>query len=80
MSLEFKCDKCRKALKEPGGLVFSPPAGYQVMKFHICNECYFSVRNWFLGDDLLEPQVVRKNFERDFKNARKSNKSSLRKR
>ena len=48
------CDKCGKALKKAGALIFSPPTAFagcsaetnDVLKFHICRPCYSSLCNW----------------------------------
>lgn len=35
------CDFCKKELKAPGGLLFSPPnKNAEVKKLHICARCY----------------------------------------
>ena len=49
--LKLKCDKCRKELKETGGLVFSPPFNYEYMegitqKIHLCRKCYDKFMKW----------------------------------
>jgi hypothetical protein len=40
--LELTCDKCRRELKEPGALVFSPPTSkaWIVEKYHVCADCW----------------------------------------
>jgi len=41
VSLDIKCDKCKRDLDKPGALLFSPPRNEkEVDKFHICVECY----------------------------------------
>ena len=40
MAIKPKCDKCRKELKEFGGILLSPPNGNTVRKFHLCKPCY----------------------------------------
>jgi len=44
MAIKPVCDKCKKELKEFGGILFSPPneKGY-VKKWHICKECYIKM-------------------------------------
>jgi hypothetical protein len=39
---EFKinCDNCKFPLVEPGALVFSPPEGNVVTKYHMCVNCF----------------------------------------
>lgn len=44
--LKIKCDRCYNELDDPGALVFSPPVSYDVKKFHICNSCWFDLREW----------------------------------
>lgn len=39
--LDLKCDKCGKDIKVPAALVFSPPKGKRVIKYHICFDCWF---------------------------------------
>jgi hypothetical protein len=34
------CDFCGKELVDFGGILFSPPEGGLVKKFHVCRECY----------------------------------------
>lgn len=39
--MKIRCDSCRKVLKKPGGLLFSPPNWrMRVQKFHLCKKCY----------------------------------------
>jgi hypothetical protein len=38
--LKIKCDMCNKELKELGALLFSPPKGNDVKKYHICVKCF----------------------------------------
>lgn len=41
MAIKPKCDKCKKELKEFGGILLSPPDKKQmVKKFHLCKTCY----------------------------------------
>ncbi len=40
MAISVFCDKCSDELEEPGALLFSPPTGLQVKKFHICKKCF----------------------------------------
>jgi hypothetical protein len=49
--IKVKCDKCRKELKETGGLVFSPPfdieyVGSVTQKLHVCRKCYDKLLKW----------------------------------
>lgn len=37
----LECTKCHKTLDKPGGLVFSPPNGFNIVrKHHLCTSCY----------------------------------------
>ncbi|MDP3991108.1 MAG: hypothetical protein Q8P63_02320 [Candidatus Nealsonbacteria bacterium] len=40
MAIKPKCDKCKKELKEFGGILLSPPKKNIVKKFHLCKKCY----------------------------------------
>lgn len=41
MAIKPKCDRCKKELKDYGGILLSPPdAKSMVKKFHICKPCY----------------------------------------
>jgi len=41
MTINPKCDKCKKELEDFGALLFSPPNKEgKVEKFHICKNCY----------------------------------------
>jgi len=40
MAIKPKCDKCKKELKEFGGILLSPPKKNMVKKFHLCKQCY----------------------------------------
>ena len=48
MSIKPVCDKCGKELDDFGALLFSPPNGNDVKKFHICKECYSKLITKFL--------------------------------
>lgn len=44
MSIKPKCDRCKKELKEFGGILFSPPdKKNMVMKLHLCKKCYTAI-------------------------------------
>lgn len=44
MAIKPYCDRCKKELKEFGGLLFSPPNKEgTVKKFHICKDCFKEV-------------------------------------
>jgi len=34
------CDFCKKELTAFGALLFSPPKGHDVKKYHVCVACY----------------------------------------
>lgn len=38
--IEPMCDCCGKPLTGFGALLFSPPNGYDVLKYHVCAPCY----------------------------------------
>jgi uncharacterized protein with PIN domain len=41
MSINPRCDKCKKELQEFGGILLSPPDEKgNVRKFHLCVKCY----------------------------------------
>lgn len=48
MSIRVSCEACGGELKEPGGLLFSPPdaSGLLVLKHHLCTVCYRIVRGF----------------------------------
>lgn len=43
MAIKPSCDKCGNELKEFGALLFSPPKGSAVKKFHLCKACYTKI-------------------------------------
>jgi hypothetical protein len=43
MPIKPVCDKCGKELNDFGGLIFSPPKGRTVRKYHICKNCFDSL-------------------------------------
>lgn len=43
MAIKPKCDKCKKELKEFGGILLSPPKKNVVQKFHLCPKCYLKI-------------------------------------
>ncbi|MBU0547051.1 MAG: hypothetical protein ABH876_02020 [Patescibacteria group bacterium] len=47
MAIKPKCDKCKKELKEFGGILFSPPKKKMVEKFHLCRKCYREILSSF---------------------------------
>lgn len=34
------CDSCKEQITKPAGLLFSPPFGSVVHKYHLCHNCY----------------------------------------
>ena len=52
--MKIICDKCKKELKDLGGLIFSPPINnsqffeknLEVYKLHICSECFIKLADW----------------------------------
>jgi len=47
MAIKPKCDKCKKELKEFGGILLSPPKKNMVRKFHLCQGCYREILHSF---------------------------------
>ena len=54
--IKLTCFKCRKPLKRPGGLLFSPPSFPvsewgcdEVYKYHLCKFCYKKVFDFARG-------------------------------
>lgn len=44
MAIKPKCNKCKKELKEFGGILFGPPdKKNMVRKFHLCKKCYLTI-------------------------------------
>lgn len=44
MAINPQCDRCKKELKEFGGLLFSPPnEKNEVKKNHLCVDCYNTI-------------------------------------
>lgn len=41
--LTIKCFRCHQHLEEPGALLFSPPEGARVDKYHLCVACWDEV-------------------------------------
>ena len=46
MGIKVVCSKCKKELTKPGGLAFSPPKGYNCVKFHLCYDCWKKFLEW----------------------------------
>lgn len=38
--LELYCHACKGLIEDPGALLFSPPKGITVRKYHLCSKCY----------------------------------------
>ena len=52
MAINPICDKCKKELDDFGAILFGPPEGQDVKKFHICKECYEKINSeWKLQND-----------------------------
>lgn len=51
--LKFNCDKCHKEITEPAALVFSPPTGKMVIKYHICISCWNNLEFW-IKDNFMQ--------------------------
>ncbi len=52
MAIKPICDKCKKELSDFGAILFSPPKGHDVKKFHICKDCYDQIKiEWRLSEN-----------------------------
>ena len=51
MGIKPICDKCKKELDDFGAILFSPPEGHNVKKFHICKTCYNQIKEDFKDDN-----------------------------
>ncbi|MEK6959056.1 MAG: hypothetical protein AABW59_03370 [archaeon] len=40
MAIKPVCDFCKLELNDFGAILFSPPSGNNVKKFHVCKKCY----------------------------------------
>jgi len=47
MAIRPICDRCKKELDDFGALLFSPPSGNTMKKFHICKKCYDDIISRF---------------------------------
>ncbi|MBW3020596.1 hypothetical protein KY334_04825 [Candidatus Woesearchaeota archaeon] len=47
MSINPKCDKCKKELNDFGGILLSPPTNDMVRKYHLCKNCYQEIVDEF---------------------------------
>jgi hypothetical protein len=48
MSIKPICDKCKRELKDFGGILFSPPdENNKVEKSHLCRACYEEIIDSF---------------------------------
>ncbi|MEK6892733.1 MAG: hypothetical protein AABX07_00870 [Nanoarchaeota archaeon] len=44
MTINPKCDKCKKELNEFGAILLSPPdKDNNIKKLHLCKECYLEI-------------------------------------
>ena len=39
-----KCDYCGNELDDFGAILFSPPEGHDVKKYHVCKGCYSKLK------------------------------------
>jgi len=44
MAIKAICDFCKEELNEFGALLFSPPSGNDVKKYHICKKCFEEIK------------------------------------
>jgi len=52
MAIKPVCDRCKKELNDFGAILFSPPRGKDVKKFHICKDCYNQIKGaWKLSEN-----------------------------
>jgi hypothetical protein len=49
--LKILCDKCGEEINEGAALVFSPPTGNMVGKYHICVDCWNRLDFWLKGGE-----------------------------
>ena len=47
MGIKPVCDKCKEELNDFGGILFSPPEGHDVKKYHLCKSCFAKVLDGF---------------------------------
>jgi hypothetical protein len=47
MAINPVCDRCQKELDDFGAILFSPPEGHDVKKYHICKSCYAKIKEEF---------------------------------
>ncbi len=46
MAIKPKCNKCKKELKEFGGILLSPPnKNDEVKKYHLCKKCFEEIKS-----------------------------------
>jgi len=43
MAIKPICDMCKQELTDFGGILFSPPQGHDVKKYHLCKSCYAKI-------------------------------------
>jgi hypothetical protein len=48
MPIKPVCDKCGIELEDFGAILFSPPKGKIVSKFHLCKKCYSELTKGFI--------------------------------
>lgn len=47
--MKITCIKCGETLREPGGLLFSPPTDNKCDKAHLCKRCWAMLVSWIKG-------------------------------
>lgn len=55
--LKLKCERCKRELVEPGGLLFTPPdLNNQCRKIHLCVECCKEIVEEIMGSRSSAPK------------------------
>ena len=44
MGIKPICDFCKQELNDFGAILFSPPVGHDVKKYHVCKNCFEKMR------------------------------------
>ena len=47
MAIKPVCDNFKQELNDFGGILFSPPEGHDVKKYHLCKSCYGKIVSSF---------------------------------
>lgn len=58
MAINPICEGCKKELNDFGAILFSPPNGNDVKKYHLCNECYKKIKEDLDAGTLRNQQEV----------------------